>query len=430
MTRRSAPVGPLPHGRNPEAAVRGKDTTLFSPVLKKPALVLAALFLAGIMSGCERQNQYVAPPPPAVTVSQPLKKEVTDYLEFTGTTQAVATVDIRARVQGFLQTATFREGAFVKKNDLLYIIDPRSYQAAVDKAVADLADKKAQAEKAEVEHLRNQRLFKENATSEKELVNAKAARDSAKANVAAAEASLEDAKINLGYCSIYAPLSGRIGRNQVDVGNLVGAGEFTLLTTIKQYDPIYAYFTLNERQLLRLMRLARKGREYAVQDTVIHMALANENGYPHEGRLDYADLGVDQSTGTMLMRGVFSNPNPPAILPGLFVRLRVPAGVRPGALLVSERAIGSDQGGQFVLVVNSEDIVEMRRIVPGSVTDGMRVIEEGLNGDEWIVVNGIQRARPGAKVKPTRVDSVARDAAAGIPSGNAPNKAASPSAKP
>jgi RND family efflux transporter MFP subunit len=403
--------------------------TLRSPFLNTSALVLAVLLLAAMMCACERQNQYVAPPPQSVTVSQPLKKAVTDYLDFTGTTQSIASVDIRARVQGFLQTAYFKEGAFVKKNDLLYIIDPRTYQAAVDKAVADLADKKAQVEKAEVEYLRNQRLYKENATSEKELVNAKATRDSAKANVAASEASLEDAKINLGYCTIYAPLSGRIGRNQVDVGNLVGAGEFTLLTTIKQYDPIYAYFTLNERQLLRLMRSRRKGRDYAIQDTPINMALANETGYPHEGKLDYADIGVDQSTGTMLMRGVFPNPNPPAILPGLFVRLRLPTGTRENALLVTERAIGSDQGGLFVLVVNPEDVVELRRITAGNVLDGMRLIEEGLTGDEWIVVNGIQRARPGAKVKPVRADSTAHSAA-GSQSGDDPNKAANQPAKP
>lgn len=392
-------------------------------------MVLAVLLLAAMSAACERQNQYVAPPPPSVTVSRPVKQAVTDYLEFTGTTQSVASVDIRARVQGFLQTAYFKEGAFVKKDELLYIIDPRTYHAAVDKAIADLADKKAQAEKAEVELLRNQRLYKENATSEKELVNAKATRDSAKANLAASEASLEDAKINLGYCTIYAPLSGRIGRNQVDVGNLVGAGEFTLLTTIKQYDPIYAYFTLNERQLLRLMRMQRKGREYAVQDTPIYMALANETGYPHEGRLDYADLGVDQNTGTMLMRGVFPNPNPPAILPGLFVRLRLPAGTRENALLVPERAIGSDQGGHYVLVVSSDDVVESRRIVAGNLTEGMRVIEEGLQGDEWIVVNGIQRARPGAKVKAARSDSTAHNTA-GTQSGDNPNKAANQPAKP
>lgn len=223
-----------------------------------PIRIMLIFLLLGTLSACEQGNRYVAPPPPPVTAAQPLQREVIEYLDFTGTTQSIASVDIRARVQGFLQSTHFKEGDSVKKGDLLYIIEPNTYQAAVDKAMADLAGQKAQYERAEIEYQRNQRLFKENATSDREVVNSKAARDSGKASVTMAEAALENARINLGYTTIRAPLGGRIGRSLVDVGNLVGAGEFTLLTTIKQYDPIYAYFTLNERQLLKVIKQERK----------------------------------------------------------------------------------------------------------------------------------------------------------------------------
>ncbi len=398
------------------------------PIRKKPISVLVILLLSGLLPACEKGNQYVAPPPPPVTIAQPLEREVIDYLDFTGTTQAIASVDIRARVPGFLQTIHFKAGDDVKKGDLLFVIEPNIYQAAVDKAVADLAGQKAQLERAEVEYQRNQRLYKENATSERELVNSKATRDSAKSSVSMAEAALENARINLGYTTIRAPLSGRIGRNLVDVGNLVGAGEFTLLATIKQYDPIYAYFTLNERQLLRIMKSARKKtpNRYDPEDVVLGMALSNETNYPHQGHLDFVDLGVDQATGTILMRGEFPNPEPTSILPGLFVRLRLPIEKHNHALLVTERALGADQLGNYLLVVNKENVVEYRSVQQGTLVDGMRVIDEGLKADDWVVVDGIQRTRPGAKVNPTKAG---RDVQAngGKPSGEeAPPPAPAP----
>lgn len=353
--------------------------------------------------GCEKKNQYAAPPPPSVTVAKPIQKDVTDFLEFTGTTQAVASVDIRARVQGFLQSVHFKDGAVVKKGDLLYIIDPATYQASADKAEGDLAARKAQFDRAEVEYQRNLRLIKENATSERDLNNSKASRDTAKADVAVATANLENAKINLGYTTIRAPMDGKIGRSQVDVGNLVGAGEYTLLTTIKKYNPIYAYFTLNEHDLLAVMKMSRResNKTPETEHVPVFLGLANDTGYPHEGELDFADLGVDQSTGTILLRGVFKNPYPHPIIPGLFVRLRVPLGIHSNALLVSERAIGTSQQGKYVLVVNEENTVEARPVQLGALDGGFREIVQGLKADDRVIINGMQRARPGSKVDPT-----------------------------
>jgi len=371
----------------------------------KPVFLLAGLTLFGLLIGCERKNQYVPPPPPPVTVSQPLQKSVVESLEFTGTTQAVASVDIRARVQGFLEKIYFTEGAVVKQGDLLYTIEPATYQAAVDKAVADLASKRAQLDKSEIEYQRNLRLIKENAASQRDLDNSRASRDSAKADVAMAEASLQTARINLSYTTIYAPISGRIGRSQVDVGNLVGAGEFTLLTTIKQYDPIYAYFSLNERDLLALIAVYREqGPQPKRWEPPVFLGLSNESGHPHEGKLDFTDLAVDSSTGTILLRGVFPNPPRYSLIPGLFVRIRFPVGTKDHALLVTERALGVDQLGNYVLVVNQDNMVEQRPVKLGAIENGMRVVEEGLKSDDWVIVDGIQRARPGAKVNPTRLE--------------------------
>lgn len=402
------------------------------PSQNRWSIVVAILAFTGLLISCEKPNQYEAPPPPTVTVSPPMQKTVTDYFEFTGNTQATASVDIRARVQGFLQSMSFQEGAIVKQGDLLFIIDPRTYQAAVDKAAADLELKKAELNKAEIEYQRNQRLIKENAASDKDLVNSRAARDSAKAALAASVAALDDAKINLGYTTIKAPLTGRIGRRMVDVGNLVGAGEYTLLTTIKTYDPMYVYFTINENQLLMLHKkyvkeraeaLERKSKNEKPEEKVpLQVGLANEEGFPHSGYIDFEDLGVDPTTGTMLLRGILPNPSPYPFLPGLFVRVRAPVGERENALLVTERALGSDQLGSYLLVVNKDNVVEYRPVKVGTLHEGMRVIESGVKPDDLVVVNGIQKARPGAKVTPTRIEATAQGQANSEPTKTSPGK--------
>lgn len=373
-----------------------------------PRLILAVILPGLFLGGCEQENVYAPPPPPTVTVSQPVQRAVTGYIEFTGSTEAFETVEVRARVPGFLQSVHFKEGTQVKQGDLLYLIDPAELQAALEKAEAELVFSKAEFGKADSEYLRRKEAFKKGAYAEAEVVAAKADRDAAKAAIATKEAAVSEARLNLGYTRITAPIDGRIGKNQVDVGSLVGQGEPTLLTKIEKYDPIYATFSLNELDLQRLLReraaQRRNAKAQLPQHTqALELGLAGEAGYPHQGRLDFVDLGVDPRTGTILLRGAFPNPAPHTILPGFFVRIRAPVERRDTALLVPEVALGNDQGGKYVLVVNEQKQVEQRPVKTGALTDdGLRVIEGGLTGQEWVIVNGVQRARPGATVSATQ----------------------------
>ena len=382
---------------------------------KKLVLVLAILAALWLITGCEQKNTYVEPPPPKVTTAQPLQQEVIDYLEFTGTTRAYEEVEVRARVAGFLQSMHFTPGTLVEKGDQLFVIDPREYRAALNAAQGELDSAKAQLQRAETEYARAQRLFKQKAGAEKNVVQWRGERDMAMAAVAMAKARVERARLDLDYTKVTSPIAGRVGRNLVDVGNLVGEGEPTLLTTITRYDPMYVYFNLNERDLLKVMAMYRQrvqekgldtdkgpGRE---ADIPLFLGLADEEGYPHKGKLDFAESSVDPGTGTLRLRGMFPNPGmPPVLLPGLFTRLRMPIDEREDALLVTERALGTDQGGRYLLAVNSENVVEKRLIRMGQLVDGLRVIEEGLQPGDWVIVNGLQRARPGAKVDPERTD--------------------------
>ena len=316
--------------------------------LKQTVILIFTVLLSGVLSGCSEKNEYVEPPAPEVTVSKPLVQNVTDYLEFTGTTKAIEEIEIRARVEGFLQSVHFEDGDYIKKDQLLFIIDPKPFQAAVESARGRRGRHQAQLERAEREYQRNLTLFEQNAASEANVVKWKSEMEESRAAVVSAQAALDKAKLDLGYCTIRSPINGRISRKKVDIGNLVGAGEFTLLTTIRQGEPIYAYFSINERDLLRVMKMAREAGIPAnnPDKILLELALANETGFPHKGHLDFADSTVDAGTGTMELRGVFPNPGPPYIIvPGLFVRVRLPIGQREGALLVTERALGQDQGG-------------------------------------------------------------------------------------
>ena len=397
---------------------------MMKPVKPKPwttvVLVLMSTLTAMTIGACKPANDYVAPPPPTVTVSQPVQRDVTDYLEFTGTTKAVELVEIRARVQGFLQSVHFKSGTDVKKGDLLYVIDPRPFKAQVNKAQAELSRKQAELELAKANYQRIDTLYRQKATPQADFVQAKAARGTAQADIAAARAVLEEAKLNLSYTRIRAPIGGRVGRNLVSEGNLVGSGDNTHLTTLVQYDPILAYFSLDERDLLHFMQRDREqqGEVKPKQDGygVIHLGLANEAGYPHKGRIDFADLGVDPNTGTFLLRGRFANPAPRTILPGMFVRIRAPIDKREAALLVTERALGADQSGRYVLVVNEENVVEYRPVEVGASIDRMRVIEKGLQPDDWVVVKGLLRARAGATVNPKRQEMVSHVSGSSTPS--------------
>jgi RND family efflux transporter MFP subunit len=368
-------------------------------------LIAALVFSAG----CDqKENKFVAPPPPQVTVARPVQQPVTDYLHLTGNTQAVDQVQLEARVEGFLTSIHFKDGDYVKKGDLLFIIEQDVYRSKVQQAEGQLAAAQAQLLRAGQEYDRQVSLLKQNATAKSEVEKWKAERDAAEANIVEAKASLDLARINLGYTRVMAPFDGRMDRHLVTPGNLVGAGKPTALAVITRMDPIYAYFTLNERDLVRLVdRSGEKGqaphRERAVP---VFAGITGGEDYPFEGRFDFASTGLDPGTGTILLRAVYKNPRGatgvPTLVPGMFVRLRIPIDVREKALLVSERALGVDQGGRYLLVVNDQDVVEQRPVKVGANVNGMRVIEEGLQADDWVVVSGIQRARPGAKVTPVK----------------------------
>lgn len=365
-----------------------------------------------LLWGCGEENTYVPPPPPAVSVSQPIRQTVTDYIEVTGNTQASNSVNLVARVEGYLQSVDFADGSIVKKGDLLFVIEPEPYEAQVQLQEATVAQQQASLAQASEEYARQQRLIKQNATSQSELENWQAQQATAQAAVDAANANLEIAKINLGYTRIVAPFDGRMGRHLVDPGNLVGAGAPTQLATIEQLAPIYVYFNVDEADVLRVragMRAAGKTLA-TISPVKFGVGLQNETGYPHEAILDFIDSEIDQSTGTLQVRGSIAN-HDYLFLPGMFVRVRVPAGTTPDALLVPDRALGIDQRGHYLLLVDGNDEVEQRPVQIGALTGGMRVITEGLDADDWVVVDGMQRAIPGNKVQPRKVALSPPDAA-------------------
>jgi RND family efflux transporter MFP subunit len=382
----------------------------------KLIMSIAMLFLVvALLAACEEKNTYVEPPPPKVTVAEPLQQDVIDYLEFTGNTRAFEEAEIRARVSGFLQSMQFTAGTQVEKGDLLFVIDPREYQAEVNAATAELNAAKAMQHRAKIEYDRAKRVFDKGAGRETDVVKWRGERDVALAAIERAKASVERANLNLSYTQVTAPISGRVSRNFVDLGNLVGEGEPTLLTTVTRYDPMYVYFNLNEYDLLRVQtmyrkRLQEKGIDPAKEpdsraEMQLFLGLANEQGYPHEGVGDFSESGVDPATGTLQLRGVIANPGPPyVLLPGLFARLRMPIDKRDKALLVTERAIGADQSGNYLLTVGSDNVVEKKPIRMGQLVDGLRVIEEGLQPGQLVIVRGLQRSRPGSEVDPEKID--------------------------
>lgn len=363
------------------------------------------LALAILVASCGG-NEYAPPPPPEVTVALPVQREVTTYNEATGRTVSIEAVEVRARVQGFLQSMHFTPGTEVRQGDLLFVIEPSLYQARVDQAAADLQSAQAQSQAADEQLAITRAIFERNAGSKTDLVQRTQARDQARAAVVQAKASLDAAKLDLSYTHIYAPNSGRIDRNYVDVGNLVGAGEATLLASIVRQDPIYAYFDVSERQVLVYRALRRRGETVAAEGerNKAYMALDTDDGFPWVGEVDFVSNRVNPSTGTLELRAIFPNPDR-VIVPGLFVRVRLPF-TRGRGLLVPDEAVSGDQGGRYVLVVDAQQVAQHRRVKIGALVDGMRVVQEGLTPEEWVVVNGLQRARPGSKVKPKQAPMI------------------------
>ena len=382
---------------------------------RKKSGLTAVAALAFLLAGCGDSNTYLEPPPPQVTVAMPVIQEVTDYLEFTGTTVAFDHAEARARVAGVLESMHFTPGTYVEQGELLFVIDPRQYKAELQAAEAELASAQADVKLAQTELARAKELYKQNAGPESDVVKWQGELGTTRADILIAKAKIESAELLVEYSQVAAPISGRVGREQVDLGNLVGNSEATLLTDVTRFNPMYVYFNLNERNLLRLLKVYREKIQERGGDTTstylkqekmpVYMGLADEEDYPHEGILEFAESAVDTGTGTMELRGIFVNDGrPPALLPGLFARVRVPVDQRADMLLVTERAVAQDQGGTYLLVVNSENKVERRSVTTGQRIDGMAVIEEGLLKDDQVVVEGVQRARPGRMVTPQSVE--------------------------
>jgi len=362
------------------------------------AWFLAALLLAPFLFSCKEKPRQ-APPPPPVTVVRPLARQVTDYLELTGNTQAIMTVQLRARVAGYLDKVFFQDGQFVKRDQLLFLIQQNTYQDALRQAEAAVLMQKAQLEYASAQFARYSELLARKAAAQSDVDNWRYQRDAAKANLMNAEASRDLATLNLDYTEVRAPFDGRIDRRLVDPGNLVGSGETTVLAAVNQTNPLYTYFTISESDLARLTGEARwePGKSRS-QKWPVFMGVLNEQGYPHEGLLDFASISVTPTAGTLQMRGVFRNEDG-KVMPGVYARVRVPVKQRK-ALLVPQEALGFDQRGSFVLVVNREGAVERRAVKTGVTVDGMRAIEEGLSPQEWVVARGTLKAIPGRKVTP------------------------------
>ena len=326
---------------------------------------------------------------------------VTDYLELTGNTQAIYTVQLVARVVGYLEQVLFQDGQIVKKGQPLFVIQRNTYEENLRQAEASIAQFQAQLKFAESQFVRFSNLIQHNAGTQSDLDNWRYQRDLAQANLRSAEAQRDLAKLNLDYTLVAAPFDGRMDRRQVDPGNLVGSNGNTVLASIKQIDPIYVYFNISDSDLAHLRKLTRgvpgpsDSRKFPVQ-----VGLPGEDGYPHQGHLDFAAISLTSTTGTLLIRGILPNRDG-TILPGLYARIRVPL-ERKEALLVPEVAIGHDQQGAYVFVVNEKNVVERRTVKTGSALEALRVIEDGLTGKESVVVNGLLKVGPGRPVTPER----------------------------
>ena len=353
------------------------------------ALVLAGTLALTSLLACGNRNQYQPPPAPPVTVSKPLRMPVTDYLQSTGSVAAFKTVDLMARVEGYLRSVNFKDGSVVKAGQLLFVIEPEPYQAKLASYQAQLLD-------AQAEYDRQLRMIKENATSQANVDKWLSQRDQAAAAVTLA-------KINLGYTRVTAPFDGRIDRHLVDPGNLVGSmGAATKLASIEQIDPAYVYFSINERDLLRV-RAAVQAQSHKPGEpppVPVQLALQTEEGYPHVGTLDFAGSGLDTGSGTLQLRASVPNAKY-TLLPGLFARVRIALAAPVPRLTVPDRVVSSDQVGSYLLVVGPDHKVRQQRVETGPLENGYRAVLTGLDADSEVVIDGLQNAIPGNLVTAT-----------------------------
>jgi RND family efflux transporter MFP subunit len=370
------------------------------------------------MPGCARVSSDTPAAPTQVTVSRPVEQVITDYVDFTGRTAAVDSVEVRAHVWGYLHKVNFNEGALVRNGDVLFELDPRPYQALLSQAQAKVTQDEAQLKYDESEYQRNLRLVNTGAVSRSDLEKTSAARGVDIANIAADKAVVAARQLDLEYTKVIAPISGRVSRYVVTVGNLIQSGDQgggTVLTTIVSVDPMYAYFDVDEHTALRVRQWIREGKSDSPREGgfPVTLGLANEAGFPHRGTINFVDNQVNPRTGTIRLRGMFPNKDQ-VLLPGFFARVRTPIGRPHKALLVSERALDTDQGQKVVYVVSEKNEVLSRPVQLGALQDGLREITEGLQPGELVIVNGIQQVRPGLTVEPKLVNAPAPPATARV----------------
>jgi RND family efflux transporter MFP subunit len=376
--------------------------------LRKTEPLLALLGLAAFLVACQQAPSAPEIPPPPVVVATAETRDVTLTREFTGNTVGFETVEIQARVSGYLESIDFEPSTMVKKGQRLFVIEPAPYEAVRDRAEASLKSAEAGLRRAESDLERLEQAVKTNAVSQQEVTRARAERDQAEASLLGSQAALRDAEIQLAYTSVTSPITGIIGRNLVDQGNLVGPGGTTLLARVIRVDPIFAYFDVDERTVVQTLQqlggidAERRTESDGVRDRLELVLEGVETTF--EGRADYIDNQVDADTGTIQVRGVFPNPDL-VLLPGFFVRVRVPVGQQPGALVVPETALSTDLGGRYLLVVGDDDVVEKRYVEPGSLRDdGMRVVLDGVDASDRFITRGVLKARPGLPVTSLTAD--------------------------
>jgi RND family efflux transporter MFP subunit len=384
--------------------------------MSRVILLGALLFIANLLGACDsKPSASAVPAPPTVAAAQPLQKKITEWDEYTGRFAAVATVEIRARVSGFIDTIHFKDGQLIKQGDLLFVIDPRPYRLAVEQATADVERAKAKLELATLDVERATPLARNQTLTEREFDTRKSTQRDASAQVASAEATLKQARLNLEWTEVRAPLAGRISDRRVDAGNLISGGQIgaTLLTVIVSIDPIHFVFDGSEADYLRYVHLAVAGLRPSSRDAAnpVSVRLADETDYKHYGRMDFVDNVVNPKTGTIRGRAVFDNKDG-ILTPGFFGRLRLFGGEHD-ALLVPDSAIVSDQSRKIVFTVADDGTVGTKLVELGPIVDGLRVIRSGLAPTDRLVIDGLQRARPGQKVKPEdgKIEAIAQQAA-------------------
>jgi RND family efflux transporter MFP subunit len=367
--------------------------------------IVLPLAIAILVASCGEGQKQAGPPPPAVTVAEPVKRTVFDYDEYVGRFTAINSVEVRARVSGYLDKLDFKDGQLVKQGDLLFTIDKRPFQNTLDQARANLVQAQSNVAFTESDYTRGQQLVRDKTITDQTFEQRAQAFRNAKASVSANEAAVRQAELDLDFTELRAPINGRIGDRRVTPGNLVTGGtggNTTMLATIVSTDPIYFEFTFDEASYLRYERIGKTGQDVASRGGSVQVALKliDETDFDHEGRMDFVDNVIDRSTGTIRGRAVFSNPSA-VFTPGMFGRVRVPGSLPYEALLVPDAAIGTEQAQRYVIVIDAQDTARQRYVTPGQLTsDNLRVIKDGIGPDDRIVVSGLMQARPGTKVRP------------------------------